>query len=92
MQVPSRPTIYLSFSSRKLQKMQDLSKNQTTWHGDLNWLYKFMEKKLGSFDDAQKNMLSYGPLWPTRTRSVEHGLFLDMHEMNLNFASTSACP
>ena len=32
------------FSPRKLQKIQELSKTQTTWHGTLNCLYKFMEK------------------------------------------------
>lgn len=36
------------FSSRKLQKMQELSKTETAWHGALNWPYK-TKKKLEPF-------------------------------------------
>ena len=47
------PTLYascdtsdylLAFFHPKSQKMQNLLKIQTTWHGALNWSYKAIEK------------------------------------------------
>ena len=49
-------------------------------------------KDLGWVNGCRKNMPSTGPFSLTWTPSVEHDIFLDMHEMTPTFSSRRACP
>ena len=61
MHVATLMAIYQPLSPRKLPKMQNLSKIQTTWH-DALLVTEAGGKHLDHLRDVEKNVLSNGPL------------------------------